>query len=116
MRTTIAAIVFVLLATPPCPAAAQALTWTAKMPALVCRDQDTLDRAGRILASGDKEAWSKFALALAITERCIVIDKGETVFGRVESVWGGTLRIRRKGQLTEYLAQAVKFDLDQAKR
>jgi hypothetical protein len=97
------------------PTAAENLTYTAKVDVPVCRDRETLDRVHRVLMSGDREAWKKLALEIALTGRCIAIEKGETVFGSVESVWSGVLRIRRKGDTVEYLAISGMFDWDQQK-
>jgi hypothetical protein len=86
------------------PAMAQSLIYTAKLTQAICRDRETLDRMRRILASSDEAAWGTFSREILLQRRCVVVAKGEVVFGSVEGNIGGVLRVRRKGDNEEYLA------------
>lgn len=95
-------------------AIAQAQTWTTKVGAVpACRSQELVDRIERVRSDGDKEALVRIATIAVLAGECIFLSKGETVYARVESVWSGTLRIRKKGEVPEYLSYSRFFDWDQ---
>ena len=112
-KTVGTCVVLAIICTDISPVNAQGMTWTSKGPAVACRTQEILERLEQLQFDGDAAALKKFSLAALATRACIVLEKGETVYGRFESVCSGLLRIRKKGELEEYIARSGNFDWDQ---
>ena len=98
-------------------AIAQGQTWTTKADAVpACRTEEILDRINRVRSDGDKEALVRLAMAAVLSGECIFLSRGETVYARVESLWSGTLKVRKRGEVAEYLAHSRLFEWDQLKK
>jgi len=93
---------------------AQELTYTANHAAPACRTQQTLERWMRVARSPDSAALYDLAAEVLRNGECIIVDNGETVHGDLAGLMGTTIKVRRKGEPTEYFAYWEHFTLDQS--
>lgn len=70
----------------------------------------------RIIMDRDDDAYAALLVPAMMTGECVGIAEGERVFGYVESLFGGILRIRRKGDAVEYFAPRPLFERTEMRR
>ncbi len=66
--------------------------------AIGCRAREPYDRLSRIAASGDREAFSKLAVALVATSQCRTLKQGTRIFLEDTAIFSGVLCGRPAGE------------------
>ncbi len=66
--------------------------------------ESDLDKISEYLVAKDEEAFEKAMMVLLLSDMAIPLQKGDMVYIVDRNVWNHTVKIRKKGELTEYWA------------
>lgn len=74
------------------------------------RTREAMDKATRLAAQGDKDAWSKFMAQAIMDGRAVELKAGEKVFAEDTAIMSGAAKVRRKGEVNGWWTnmEAVK--------
>lgn len=67
-----------------------------------CTDRAHFEKLVQYAAQNDKEAFSKGLAAGAMLGRCVLFKSGESVFIVDTAIFAGLIKVRRRGDITEY--------------
>jgi hypothetical protein len=78
------------------------------MDSIACRNQESLQKFAAY--KNDAEALHAYAILALASGECVTFNKGEKVYKVERSIWSGTVKLRRKGDLSEYWTIAMAID------
>lgn len=104
MRIIYAAILGAMIAAP-----AQAVEAIVKTDYLACNSERLFDRADRIRKSGNEKALKAFTTGAVLSQSCVSLKSGDSVFTEGHGKGSGTIKIRPKGAFKTFFTSELAF-------